>query len=253
MMDAVAAFSLAANILQVVDLSFRALSTCREIYKDGSLARYRSTEKITMELVETTRRLEAMMQSAPHPQSEFDSNIADMSARCSKTADHLVAELSKLSIKPSERRRDAVAQGFRAWKNKKGLSEIQDELESHQRLLDTRILAGLKSHSIQQVEDFMSLDQRVRDLAKSVEQGQTTAAHLVNRRAVEITNHMDRRLDDHTQIAEDDAAQQQFQSSLFFPEIYSRQDDIKLLGTSRKVDFFIKTVYVILSITSSTL
>ena len=227
-MDAVAAFSLAANILQVVDLSFRALSTCRENYKDGSLSRYRSAQKITKELIETTRRLEAMMQNTSNSRSRFDLDIADMSTKCSRTADDLVAELSELSVKPGGSRRDAVTQGFRTWKKRKALKEIQDSLVSHQRLLDTRILAGLKSHSVQQRIDLTGLDQRVRDLATFVEQGQTTAAYLVNRHAVEITNHIDRRLDGHTQIAENYAAQQQFQSSLFFPEIYSRQDDIKL-------------------------
>ena len=36
--DPVLAFSLAAGVLQVVDVSFRALSACREIHKDASLA-----------------------------------------------------------------------------------------------------------------------------------------------------------------------------------------------------------------------
>lgn len=46
-MDPVTAFSLAAGVLQVVDSSFKALSTCREIYKDGSLAQHRDTEETT--------------------------------------------------------------------------------------------------------------------------------------------------------------------------------------------------------------
>lgn len=46
-MDPVTAFSLAAGVLQVVDLSIQALSTCKEIYKDGSLAQHRKTEELT--------------------------------------------------------------------------------------------------------------------------------------------------------------------------------------------------------------
>lgn len=45
-MDPVTAFSLAAGVLQVVDLSFKALARCQELYKDGSLAEHRSTEEI---------------------------------------------------------------------------------------------------------------------------------------------------------------------------------------------------------------
>ena len=46
-MDPVTAFGLAAGVLQVVDLSLKALSTCKEIYADGSLARNRETEELT--------------------------------------------------------------------------------------------------------------------------------------------------------------------------------------------------------------
>ena len=49
-MDPVTAFSLAAGVLQVVDLSLKALSTCKEIYKDGSLARNRDIEELTNDL-----------------------------------------------------------------------------------------------------------------------------------------------------------------------------------------------------------
>lgn len=46
-MEALAAFSLVAGILQVLDVSFRAFAECREIYKDGSVAAHRDTGEIT--------------------------------------------------------------------------------------------------------------------------------------------------------------------------------------------------------------
>ena len=49
-MDPVTAFSLAAGVLQVLDLSLKALGKCREIYKDGSLAQHRQTAEITQSL-----------------------------------------------------------------------------------------------------------------------------------------------------------------------------------------------------------
>jgi len=51
-MDPVTAFSLAAGVLQVLDLSFKALSKCKEIYKDGSLAQHRDAMTITKYLGE---------------------------------------------------------------------------------------------------------------------------------------------------------------------------------------------------------
>ena len=46
-MDPVTAFGLAAGILQVVDVSFRALALCRELCRDGSLAEHRETVELT--------------------------------------------------------------------------------------------------------------------------------------------------------------------------------------------------------------
>lgn len=49
-MEAVTAFALAAGVLQVVDLSCKALANCRELYKNGSVAEYKSAEEMTKHL-----------------------------------------------------------------------------------------------------------------------------------------------------------------------------------------------------------
>lgn len=46
-MDPVTAFSLAAGVLQVIDLGFKASSMCKEIYTDGSLAQHRDAAGLT--------------------------------------------------------------------------------------------------------------------------------------------------------------------------------------------------------------
>jgi hypothetical protein len=49
-MDPATAFGIAAGVLQVVHLSFKALETCRELYKDGSLAENEATREVTQAL-----------------------------------------------------------------------------------------------------------------------------------------------------------------------------------------------------------
>lgn len=51
-MDPATAFGIAAGVIQVVDVSFRAVATCRELYKDGSLAKHKDTEQVTKYLCE---------------------------------------------------------------------------------------------------------------------------------------------------------------------------------------------------------
>lgn len=45
-MESLAAFSLVAGILQVLDISFRAVRECREIYKDGYVAAHRDAGEL---------------------------------------------------------------------------------------------------------------------------------------------------------------------------------------------------------------
>lgn len=51
-MDPAKAFGIAAGVIQVVDVSFKALATCRELYRDGSLAKHKDTEQVTRYLCE---------------------------------------------------------------------------------------------------------------------------------------------------------------------------------------------------------
>ena len=168
-MDPVTAFGLAAGVLQVVDLSFKALSKCREIYTEGSLAENRSPEEITKYLGETTDRLKTAVQNAPSARSQDSTDIIDISTKCSKTAEELLTELAKMRIESGGGRRQAIAKGIRAMRRKKFIADSQQKLETYQRLLDTRILARLNSHSVQQAKDFQSLDHGVKDLAAALD------------------------------------------------------------------------------------
>ena len=227
-MDPVTAFGLAAGVLQVVDLSFKALSKCRETYTDGSLAENRSTEEITKYLGETTDRLKVAVQNAPSARSQDSTDIIDISTKCSKTAEELLTELAKLRIEAGGGRRQAVAKGIRALRRKKFIADSQQKLETYQRLLDTRILARLDSHSVQQTKNFQSLDHRVKDLAAGLDQGRNTVAKLLAVQNLEIRDHLDRRLNEHAQAEQEFKAQARFKDSLFYPEVYSRQDDIPI-------------------------
>ena len=225
-MDPVTAFGLAAGVLQVVDLSFKVLSKCREIYTEGSLAENRSTEEITKYLGETTDRLKTAVQNAPSARSQDSTDIIDISTKCSKTAEELLTELAKMRIEVGGGRRQAITKAFRATRRKKFIADSQQKLETYQRLLDTRILARLNSHSVQQAKDFQSLDHGVKDLAAALDQGRNTVAQILADHSLGIREHLDRRLNENAQADQKSKAHARFKDSLFYPEIYSRQDDI---------------------------
>ena len=49
-MDPVTSFALAAGVLQVVQFSLKAVKSCQELYKDGSLAQNREAQNVMDEL-----------------------------------------------------------------------------------------------------------------------------------------------------------------------------------------------------------
>ena len=84
--DPVSTFSLAAGVLQVLDVSFRALSTCYEIHKHGSLAQHDDTREITQYILETTRHLESTYTNMPASAVKHNNHVIDLSKRCTETA-----------------------------------------------------------------------------------------------------------------------------------------------------------------------
>ena len=84
--DPVSAFSLAAGVLQVLDVSFRALSTCHEIHKNGSLAQHDDTREITQYILETTQHLESTYTNIQASAVKHNNHVIDLSKKCTETA-----------------------------------------------------------------------------------------------------------------------------------------------------------------------
>ena len=115
---------------------------------------------------------------------------------------------------------------MRTIRRKKFLTESQERLEKYQNILDTRILANLDAQSILQNEQLKTIDQSVKDLALALSQGRNTVVQLLREQTVALREHIDRRFDDQAQRDAIEKAKQQLKSSLFFPEIFARQDNI---------------------------
>ena len=153
-------------------------------------------------------------------------DIIDISRQCSKTAAELLIELEKLQLDSNGGLRQAVSKSVRAMRRKSFIKDIQDKLDRYQSILDARILVGLDAHSIQQTKDFQSLDRGVQDLIVAMSQGHTTVAQLLKNQSQALHDHIDRRFDDHAQTSYDLRTQQQVKESLFFPEMFARQEQI---------------------------
>ncbi|KAL8874728.1 MAG: hypothetical protein Q9198_006824, partial [Flavoplaca austrocitrina] len=225
-MDPVSAFSLAAGVLQVVDVSFRALSACREIHKDGSLTQHRDSQEITQQLLETTQHLENSHINVSASAAKHSNGVVEVSKKCSETASKILTELNKLQRDPKAGFRDFVAKGLRSWRKKQFLTETQAKLDSYREVLNTRILSKLDYHALQQIESYDKLDQKVQDLAVALSEGRNTYEQVLASHTTEIKAHIDRRINGKADEEANHRHQRQFRESLFYPEINARQDDI---------------------------
>ncbi|KAF7510814.1 hypothetical protein GJ744_005914 [Endocarpon pusillum] len=210
-MDPATAFGIAAGVLQVVQLSVKALQTCRKLYKDGSLAENEGTREVTQALgkyyyllLNTVGVLKASIgqTSTSALQDAATKDVMEISEKCSETAAELLKELSKLQLDSKSDLRRVIRKTFQAMHRKSFIEKVQKELTEYQRILDTCILVKLDAHALQQREDFRNLDQNA------------------------VLDHIDRGFAKHAQLNADINAQQQFKKSLFFPEILSRQEQI---------------------------
>lgn len=179
-----------------------------------------------MRSAETTKRLETSVQCASNPISEEAKDVIEVSKECSATAAALLSELENLQLKPGSSVFQAFKKTTRAVRRKTIIAETEKKLEKYQNILNTRILSKLDAQSIQQIEQSRTVDQSVRDLAIALREGRNTVAQLLADQTVIIQEHVDRRFDDQAYKGAMQRAQQQFKDSLFYPEMFARQDDI---------------------------
>lgn len=152
--------------------------------------------------------------------------VVEVSKKCSETAAELRSELNKLRRDPGGGLRQSLGRSLRAIRRKQFLAERQEKLEKYQRILDTRILSKLDVHAIQQSGKLQSLDQTVKDLVFKLSQGFSTVEQLLTNQTLEVRQHIDRRFNEQVHEEALQRAEQRFKDSLFFPEMFARQDDI---------------------------
>ena len=145
-MDAIAAFSLACNVVQVVDFSMDVVSICRELYRDGSLSEYDHLEHMTNHLIGLRNALESPMAQGNQNIGQCqDQALLDLAEECSTTAKELFGELQKLKINGTPNKRQVIRKSAKSLWKKSTVEKIQTRLDEYRKILDSRILIGIRS------------------------------------------------------------------------------------------------------------
>ena len=178
-------------------------------------------------LAATTNRLQSSTVNASDRVSEESKDIIAVCEKCTVTAGKLVSELKTFQYVQGDGPRQIMKKSVRAMRKKKFLAEMQRKLEQYQHILDTRILVNLDTRAAQQDERFEDLDQKIKFLIAGINQGQNKVAQLIANQTLAIHNHIDRRFDEQTNKEDRHRMKKDFRDSLFFPEIFARQDNIR--------------------------
>ncbi|KAL8774445.1 MAG: hypothetical protein Q9209_000818 [Squamulea sp. 1 TL-2023] len=225
-MEALAAFSLTANVIQIVDFSSRLLGQYRELCQNGSLAEHRASTQVADALANATTSLKVSLAGQPgSPLSQDDRDILDLSDKCSKNAEDLVAEFSKLKLDQGGQRQ-ALARSFHATRRKQWLEDKQKTLDRFQHVLETRILMRLDTQSLKHTHQLENLEQNVQKLVTGLENGFKTVGQILEAQSRQMISHIDRTFEDQERRAADRQQQERFIESLYFPEISARQEQI---------------------------
>ncbi len=76
------------------------------------------------------------------------------------------------------------------------LEETQGKLDRYREVLNTRILLKLDFYTLQQIESYSQLDQKIKDLAITLNEGRKIYKQVLATHTTVIKEHIDRRLND---------------------------------------------------------
>lgn len=136
-MDGLSALSLAANIIQVVDVSAKIIHGAQELYKSasGTSEENRSLESVIREMQQLTVKFEAPPAGQP---DDDDKALRRLAAECKLLSDNLLDCLSDIVPKDPKSRRQVTLSAL------KNMWSVRDKRELERRLDSCRSQLGLQ-------------------------------------------------------------------------------------------------------------
>ena len=146
-MDPLAALSLIANVIQVVDAAKKAATACYQFYKLGAPIEHLQTEYVSGQLHQAYSTLFNSMQSyhtlaIPLLKSGLD--LSDLCTRCCQTALTLQCELQSLQKSSDGGKREAFNKFVLSKRKAKDIRILEEALAEYQKTLDSRILIDVR-------------------------------------------------------------------------------------------------------------
>ena len=138
-MEALAAISLAGNILQFLNFTADAISKSRQIYTSvsGTLKEHDDLESLTTDLKGLSGRLQTSV-------GLVDSILEQLCSSCSEVADDLLKALECLGVKGKQTRSQSLRKALKALWGKEKLKNLEERLAGFRQELTLHIAVELR-------------------------------------------------------------------------------------------------------------
>ncbi|KAL9018751.1 MAG: hypothetical protein Q9185_003981 [Variospora sp. 1 TL-2023] len=232
-MDPVTGIGLVAAVAQLITFSVDIVKTIREVYEQGSVGRYNNLEYTSGHLSSLTKTLQQSLPDiSPHSPTltSTERDLIDISRKCDQCAQELQRELYKLHSHPHTSFLAATRRATRAvWKRPK-IEEISKQLDNYRSALETSLLFRLshqfEAQNLQNSTSFASLDGRLQHVVKCLADSDTSLSTLTVTQAEQTRSHTTALIQRLEQIHINDRRFDEVVRSLFYPDIFSRQEQV---------------------------
>ena len=193
-MEGIVAFSLACNVVQIVDFGFKLAAGCREIHKTGRLSANVHLEEVASSVKRICERISLLRNSSTTQVSTNDQKLKHLAGNAVITAQKLLTVLDDLKLKVQGHRRSALLIKIKTTWKEREIESLRQQLISYQRLLETELIMQLNlqhdASKIQLDEGFESLDSRLQTIITQISQGYTTLADLISHESYMTRGHV---------------------------------------------------------------
>lgn len=142
-MDTLLVFSVACNVVQVIDFSLKIVSQCKEIVEKGSTTKLTDYNTISSQIQDSLHELDKSLGAAPQPITKTDAKLLTIARKCSQTAQDVQTRLKEIHFKQN-RLRSKLDIFRKMFINSRSLEDLHDKLREYEKLLNTQILVQLR-------------------------------------------------------------------------------------------------------------
>ena len=145
-MEALAAFGIACNVMQVISFSKDAISLSLQVYKEGASVDNQNLAQLSREIARAAENVQSQLGQARQPNRQMsptEFQLRDVAGQCLATAKSLLDKLDGLQKAGSGRLGPALSKSVKTIRLRSSLKKLEERLSANQRILGMSLLVNL--------------------------------------------------------------------------------------------------------------